>query len=316
MPHGTRKKTGIALCVCGLLPLIAGATENLPRIPFAESSRLPESNQLVVVPWYYYTVFRKLWIGSTETSIEVLPKEDFELNDGMVRFDYGLNKDFALDATFGYTSAATRILDPQRRPQTTQGLMDTQLGVRYRILDEGETKRWYEPTLTARLGAIITGTYDAKFPIAPGDGASGVEASVMMRKTFEPSGLGVYGEFGYRLRDHRVPHTIFGTGGLSETIKMNWAVNSLTIYAGYRGLTGLNGTDLTATRVSGTTSDYINIGYSPTAKEMYQIGEVGLAMTDRQGRRYFFSCGSPFDGQNTGKVNNFIIGLEWPLETK
>jgi len=227
-----------------------------------------------------------------------------------------LNKDFALDATFGYTSAATRVLDPQRQPQTTQGLMDTQLGVRYRIFDERGAKRCYEPTLTARLGTIITGTYDAKFPIAPGDGASGIEASVMMTKTFEPSGLGVYGEFGYRLRDHRVPHTIFGTGGLSETIKMNWAIDSLTIYAGYRALADLNGPDLTGTRVSGTPSDYFNIRYSPTAKEIYQMGELGLAMTDRKGCRYFFSGGHPFDGRNTGKVNNFIIGLQWPLEIK
>ena len=194
--------------------------------------------------------------------------------------------------------------------------MDTQLGLRYRIFDEREAKRLYEPTLTVRLGAIITGTYDAKFPIAPGDGASGIEASAMMTKTFEPSGLGVYGEFGYRLRDHNVPHTIFGTGGLSETIRINWFIDSLTIYAGYRGLADLNGPDLTGTRVSGTPSDYINIRYSPTAKEMYQMGELGLAMTDRKGRRYFFSCGHPFDGRNTGKVNAFIIGLEWPLVLK
>jgi len=87
-----------------------------------------------------------------------------------------------------------------------------------------------------------------------------------------------------------------------------------TIYAGYRGLADLNGPDLTGTRVSGTPSDYFNIRYSPTAKEIYHMGELGLAMTDRKRRRYFFSRGHPFDGRNTGKVNNFIIGLQWPLD--
>src|SRR5947209_774924 len=59
----------------------AGATENLPRIPFGESARLPEPNQFVITPWYNYSVFRKLWIGDKKTSIEMQPQQDFELND-------------------------------------------------------------------------------------------------------------------------------------------------------------------------------------------------------------------------------------------
>jgi len=310
------RRTPFALALCGLLPLISTATENLPRIPFAESARLPEPNQFVVTPWYSYSVFRKLWIGDTKTSIEMKPKDDFELNDGMLRLDYGLSRRFALDLTFGYTSAATRAWNPQNEPQTAQGLMDTQLGVRYRLLDESEDQRWYVPTLTLRLGGIIKGTYDADFPMAPGDGASGIEASVMLTKTLSQSGFGVYGEFGYRLRDNHVPQTIFGSAGVSETIKFNWAINSLSIYAGYRGLYDLNGSDLTGTRVAAAPSDYINLSYTRSAQEIYHMGELGLAFTDRRGRRYFFSCAGPFDGRNTGKVNNFIIGLSWPLGPK
>ncbi len=123
----------VALALCALLPLLCPATENLPRIPFADSSRLPEPNQFVVSPCYNYSVFRKLWIGDTKTSIEIKPQDDFELNDGMIRLDYGLCRRFALDLTVGYTSAATRAWNPQNEPQTAQGLMDTQLGLRYLI---------------------------------------------------------------------------------------------------------------------------------------------------------------------------------------
>ena len=297
----------------GLLPSLVNATENLPRIPFAESARLPEANQFVVTPWYNYSVFRKLWIGPTKTSIEILPKDDFELNDGMLRLDYGLSRRFALDLTVGYTSAATRSWSPQAEPQTTQGLMDTQVGVRYRLLDECEGDAWYKPTLTLRLGGIIQGSYDADFPMAPGDGASGFEAAVLVAKTIKPCGGGFYCDFGYRLRDNHVPQTIFGAAGLSQTIQIHWFITSLSVYAGYRGLYDLNGPDLTGSQVAGVPHDYINLGYSRTAQEIYQMGELGLGMTDKGGRRYFFSCAHPFDGRNTGKVNNFVIGLSWPI---
>jgi hypothetical protein len=68
-------------------PLFLSATENLPQIPFAESARLPEPSQFVVTPWYDYSMFRKLWIGHTKTSIEIESKDDFELNNGMLRLD-------------------------------------------------------------------------------------------------------------------------------------------------------------------------------------------------------------------------------------
>src|SRR5690349_14630183 len=149
------KRTLFALPLSVVLPLISTATENLPRIPFAESARLPEPNQLVITPWYNYSVFRKLWIDDTKTSIEIEPKDDFELNDGIIRLDYGFSRQFALDLTIGYASAATRAWNRFNEPETTQGLMDTQIGARYRVLNESEDQRWFVPTLTLRLGGII-----------------------------------------------------------------------------------------------------------------------------------------------------------------
>src|SRR5206468_9017607 len=110
----------------------------------------------------------------------------------------------------------------QNEPPATQGLMDTQFCLRYRLFDRTNDQPWFVPILTFRLGGIIKGTYDADFPMAPGDGASGVEASVMAAKTLRPSGFGGYAEFGYRLRNNHVPQTIFGSAGISETINLNW----------------------------------------------------------------------------------------------
>ncbi len=230
----------------------------------------------------------------------------------MLRLDYALNHELALDLNFGYTSAATRSWNAAAQPQTTQGLMDTQLGVRYRLLDESQGDSCWMPTMTARLGGIIKGTYDADFPMAPGDGASGIELSLLSTKRFA-WGTGIYANFGYRLRDYSVPQTIFGSTGLSQMFKFDWIINSITVYAGYRGLYDLNGSDLSGGRVSGVPHDYINLDYTRTAQETYQLGELGLDMTDRHGHRYFFACGHPFEGRNTGKANNFIIGLDWPI---
>jgi len=295
-----------------LAAVVVNATENLPQIPFAEPARLPEPNQFVLTPWYNYSVFRKVWIGDNKTSIEVQPKYDFELNDGMLRLDYGLSDRFALDLNIGATEAATRAWNPDNDPEIKYGLMDTQFGLRYRLFDERQHEEWYVPTLTLRLGGIIRGTYDADFPMAPGDGASGGEASILSTKTFK-CGAGFYLQGGYRLRNNHVPQTVFGETGLSYTFKFDWVVNSLSFYVGYRGLYDLNGPDLQGERVAGTPHDFVPIDYTRTAQEMYQMGTLGLAFTDKHGRRYFFSCAHPYDGRNTGKVNNFNIGLNWPL---
>jgi hypothetical protein len=308
------KKIAFVLAVSAAFPLLLQGTENLPQIPFAETARLPEPKQFVITPWYDYSMFRKLWIGHSKTSIELQSKDDFELNNGMLRLDYGISKRIALDVNVGYTSAATREWTPDNEPRSAQGFMDTQFGVRFRVLDERETDKWYAPTLTARLGGIIEGSYDSQFPMAPGDGASGIEWSVLSTKVFPKYGLGAYADFGYRLRNHGVPQTLFGSAGVSETLKFNWLVNSLTLYAGYRGLYDLNGGDFSGQgRVASSPFDFIDVGYRSTAQEIYHRAEVGLGFSDKDGRRYFFSCSHPFDGRNTGKSNNFTIGINFPL---
>src|SRR5438045_8941204 len=113
----------------------------------------------------------------------------------MLRLEYGVSKKISLDVNVGYTSAATRDWTPDNEPRSAQGLMDTQFGLRYRLLDERETQKWYVPTLTARLGGIIQGSYDDEFPMSPGDAASGIELSVLTTKVFSRYGLGVSGMF-------------------------------------------------------------------------------------------------------------------------
>jgi len=310
-----KERIVFALALSAALPLVCTATENLPQIPFAQTAIVPDENQLIVTPWYAYSVFRKVWIGEAKTSIEIFPKDDFELNDGMVRLDYGLTERLALDLNLGATSAATRAWNPRNVPQTTQGLIDTQLGVRYRFLDGQTTNApWYVPTLTGRVGGIIKGNYIIHYPMAPGDGASGFELDLLMTKTTPWYGLGVYGNFGWRIFCNEVPETIFGSAGLSETLNFHWVITSVSLFAGYRASHDLSGGDFSGPGLtSGSPYDYVVVGYRPTAQETYQLAEVGLGLSDKWGHSYFFSCSAAYDGRNTGKNSNFIIGMHWPL---
>src|SRR6266404_4741627 len=85
------------------------AWENLPQKPYGQANLLPEPGQLLVTPFYSYT----RWIhffddeGNKRAIPQRLAEEDFEVNDGMFNFEYGVSRDWALDLTLGVTSGAS-----------------------------------------------------------------------------------------------------------------------------------------------------------------------------------------------------------------
>src|SRR5262245_29676588 len=138
------KRIVVALALSLVLPFVCTATQNLPQIPFAQTAIVPDKDQLIITPWYAYSVFRDVWIGQKKTSIQIFPKDDCELNDGMLRLDYGVTERLALDLNMGATSVASRAWTASNTPKSTAGIMDTQLGVRYRFLDGQATNAdWY-----------------------------------------------------------------------------------------------------------------------------------------------------------------------------
>ena len=285
--------------VLGLGCLCAEATDNFPVKPLSRATDLPNPRQLLVTPWYTYTRFQRYWSGHDRVSIETMNTDDFELNNGMIHLDYGIQRDLALDLTLGYTSAATRFVDAGREPRTTQGLMDVTLGVRYVLVDETRHDNPWLPTVGVRAGAIIQGTYTSNYPFAPGGGASGFEPSLLLHKRIGKSGFGLYGDLGFRWRNHDVPTQLLATIGLFQDIC------SFTLNLAYKHTESLSGGDLSGRGPA--------IVYSPRVKENNQILEAGVRFTDKGGRQYQFYVDWNVEGRNTGEKLTYGLFLTWPF---
>ncbi len=288
------------------LPALAPATENLPRQPFGEWARLPKDGEFVITPQYTYNYWKKYWKNHDSVDIQRVREDGFDHNTGGVRFDYPLARRWALDTTLGFTAGATRFFEPNRTPHTTMGLADTQLGVRYRLAQD-RPGNW-QPNLTVRLGAIIKGTYDSDFPFAPGHGGNGFESAFAFTKQLTECGFGLYGDAGWRVRDHGVPQTLFGSFGLSQTFDLTGWARSLTLNFGYAHSQDLSGPDVTGT--------LLNVTYSQRVKEVARGIEGGVTLTDRDGWVYQYRMELALDGRNTPQKTLYGLAVSIPFARK
>ncbi|MBI3850784.1 MAG: hypothetical protein HY298_11000 [Verrucomicrobia bacterium] len=287
----------VAFLICCAASLVGRAGDNFATQPVGRAIWLPEPGEFVVTPWYVYSRFTHYWKGNTRVN---MGQYDFELNDGTMNLEYGASRDVALDLTVGYTSAATRVFDPNHQPDTTEGLMDTTFGARYRCVNEREVECPAAPTVTLRLGGILEGTYDRNYPFAPGKGASGIEPSLMLSKAVGPWGTGVYGDFAWRCFNRGAPQEILGFAGVYQTIK------SVTMNFGYRNQESLWGRDVT---VNGFVVDY-----SPRVRERNEMLEGGVGVTDKEGRRYQFYVSANWAGRNTGDKMTYGLFISFPFK--
>ncbi len=205
---------------------------------------------------------------------------------------YAVLPDLAIDGWLGYSSAS-------QGDNSSAGLADSRLGVRYRLVDEFRSDSSL-PTISLRVGAVIPGTYEANQIYSPGDGVFGVEGSLLVGKHWAGLTLGAYGEVGYRYRtpysegdlEVDVPADLFASAGVYKTL---YAGVSLSL--GYRLQQGLSGPDL------------MNRQAFPEVKEVAHNAEFGLGYTD-SGNRYYGAYGSlVLAGRNTGKktVIGFVV---------
>jgi hypothetical protein len=305
------KKWFLWLAAFFLLATRSFGWENLPQKPFGQANLLPEPHQFVIAPFYSYT----RWIhfyddnGDKRQIPQNLPEEDFEVNDGMLNLEYGISRDWALDLTIGVTSGASRFFDPNNAPHTDWGMMDTQLGVRYRIVDERETSSTWMPTLTARLGAIITGTYQADFPFAPGTGGTGAELALFANKALGDFGLNLYGDMAWRFRNRDVPVKVQTRIGLYYDIEFHaWILRTFTPNVAYKFLNSFGG--------SGVSGNGPNIQYSHDVREVSHILESGLGMTTAGGSRVQFYFDWGFMGENTPAVMTYGLYVSFPMGGK
>lgn len=268
-----------------LLRTCVGATALGTVLPaLAQSPWLPVEGRLEITPRYVYQNFQEFWIRRDQ---RMKLDEDVVQHTGTLSAEYGITQDWAVDATLGYTRVDSKAFGGSN---TDDGLADTRLGVRYRIVDERDTSQNWVPTVTLRVGGIVAGTYDAGLPFSAGDGAHGGEFSMLVGKAIGGTGFGIYGEAGYRLRENPVPDEFFGLLGVYQTL------GQFTLSAGYRHIQSLSGVNI------------MDEGFTfPELKEINQLFEAGLGFTDKGGRFYQIFGAFTLDGRNTG--DKMILGI-------
>jgi hypothetical protein len=293
---------------CVLLSLFqASASETLPRKPFAEWANLPAEKEFTLRLWYIEAEAYHVWYGRDRRNITVRKQgEDYGIDPmyGIIAMEYGLSERWAADLNMGYATVGTRSYNAAAGSQSTSGLLDPYFGVRYQISHESTEDPWL-PTFTFRAGAILPGSYNQRFPFAPGNHSAAIEPSVYLRKHFGWTGFGAYGEAGYRWMRTSGDDQYVTSIGLFQEIK-TW---SLT--AGYRHLQQLSGYNLRPVPV-GTP-----ITYSPQVREITDTIEAGFSYTALKNHwKWGFYTSKVIDGSNTD--SRFLVSgyLEIPFQFK
>jgi hypothetical protein len=272
-----------------------------PAFSFSQSGLtpwLPEKGEFGISPFYTFQTYDKYWKGRKRVDFP-----DTDQQTAGAAFEYGLFEDIALDATVSYV----RSIGTRRRinPNTfadkdgivDDGLNDATLGLRCRLLDEFHWDSPFVPSLAARLGGIIDGTYDANLPESPGDGAAGGEVSLLFGKFIGDTGFNLSGNVGFRKRGEDVPDDFFVSAGVAKEF-----FESLSFSFAYRREQGLSGPDIG------------DPGFTfPEVKEISDSLEYGVGYHDEKNRYLGLFVAHVIDGRNTAQKLIFGISIGIPF---
>jgi hypothetical protein len=249
---------------------------------WAQSATVPAPAQLVVTPVVTYQSFDEIWAGGARMPLpDALTQQSYA-----VALELGVSDAIALDATFGWSVTNSAAFGG---PASDRGLTDSTIGLRWQLLNGNEIGRpGGVPTITARVGAIMAGSYRASLPFSVGDGGSGVEASLLVDERMGRGLLGLRGEYGYRWRNHGVPQDLFGSAGLYRTF------GPTTVSGSYRATLGRSGPDIG------------DPGFEfPRLRETNHLVDVGVGLS-KGSRAYQFFMAKSLGGRNTG--DKLVVG--------
>ena len=188
-------KTKITLAVAMAFPMVAVA-DGSPWLP------VPGSTQVSLE--YVNQSGDEFRAGSEKMTLPNKIKQDTT----SLGLQYGLTDQLAIDAKLNYASSTFG-------DAKDSAFGDSGVGINWRVVDEFERSNM--PTVTLRGAVIIDGNYSVGKVDAIGDGASGVELSVLAGKYLLPK-LTVAGELGYRNRDNNVPADIWFSANVGYSI--------------------------------------------------------------------------------------------------
>lgn len=301
------KHGGLGLAVA--LARVALGSENAPQIPFAEWADLPAAGQFVLGAVYEQSKSYEIWAGGQEYNIKVRAAgENYGIDTRQGYFDlqYGINENWAADLEMGGTTVGWRSFSVGNSIQSTTGMMDIGLGVRYQIFNEAKcTNSSWIPTLTFRAGAVLPGTYDQSIAYAPGFRSAAIEPEILARKHFGWTGLGAYVDMLYRWNMTTENDNYMIAVGLFQQIK-GWELD-----AGYMHMQTLSGSDITF-GVPGVLS---TINYPRDVREITDSIQAGFSYTtSKRHWKYGFHADIVVDGNNSDNKPWFGASIEIPIQ--
>jgi hypothetical protein len=279
----------------------------IPAISFAQSAWVPPKTKFIITPIYVFENASDFYFGSNRQAI--LGSNTIEQHTFTLATEYGITDRWAADLALGYTSSTLKnnnLGDLQDNRREIGGLNDTTVGLRYKLVDEFETKSTWIPTLTLRTAAIIEGTYKANLFQSPGDGASGGQFGVLFGKSYDwLGGIGYYGGVSYRMRSENVPNDLLSNVGIYKTIYKGLALN-----VGYRDERTFGG---------GISVDELVASLPAGPAQFQQLEdtrssiEAGINYRDGQDRIYGFGIGKTISGANTFDRTSFSSYASFPF---
>jgi hypothetical protein len=282
----------------------------VPHIPFAEWADAPGKGRLTVRATYQESEAYYMWAGNTRYKVDYETRGEhygIDINQGYLTLQYGLSEQWTADASVGYTTSGWRYFsnggNTTGNPESTTGLMDISLGVRYQIFKEDPEQSSWIPTATFRAGAVLPGSFDENFPFAPGTSSTAIEPELLLRKSFGWTGFGAYGDGLYRWNHTSANDCYIVSIGFFQKIK-GWELN-----AGYRHLGSVNGGSIEFN------PDTREIVYPRAVRENQDSIEAGFSYTSGwHEMRVGFYTRTVFDGANTDK--KFWLGgyVEFPFD--
>lgn len=274
------------LSILGVLALGASAQ--------AQTAWLPEVHKGSVTTAFSYSNYEKFRVGNTR--LKSPTGDSVDHYSVLASVEFGLASNLALDISSGYTW----VRDDAFTGTRDSGIDDSRIGLRLGITrDEG-----LMPAIAVRVGAIIAGNYDDGAIYSIGDGANGVEASVLFAKTLG-AGFALVGDIGFRWRDKDVPDDFFFSAGVMKSFALSGG-DSINLYAGYRDTAGQSGPDIGAPGF-GTAFGF------PQVKERQQGVDFSLGYTDRGGRTYTAGYSTVVDGRNTPEREVLSLSFSVPF---
>jgi len=133
------------------------------------------------------------FIGSTSTDLFDTLEAEFV----WLKFTYGYDDVWAFDVRTGYAEVTFG-----QNPLDQTDIADTSFGATYQFINEFEADNGL-PTISGRFGVTIGGDYETDLIDAIGDGASGVDLSLLVGKSLTPA-WSVFGDLTFRQRDSGV----------------------------------------------------------------------------------------------------------------